>query len=168
MSIEGVVEKYVNESITVSDEKTFEELKKVSKKSGIAIPLKIKVKFRIAQEDETIESLEGKETAKKGGVIITGTVGEEYAIAPDKFPKKYENIRYTDKDETEGTATKIVDNKEYEYLDPMTKFQAKTWAGVIRGDSNDILVRYGEGDYGIIKKKINGKNFFETLYKTKG
>jgi len=152
------------DTITVKDDKSFNELKEISK-NGFAIPKKITIHFEIANKDTKVQTMEGEEVAKKGGFIITGTVGEKYVISPDKFPKKYTNIKYLNKEKTKGKATKVIDNKKYEYLDPMTNFKATTWAGTIKGDSNDILIRYGDNDYGIIKKKVNGKNFFISLYK---
>jgi hypothetical protein len=149
-----------DEAIVVQDKKTFEQLKEISVKSGKVKPVEVTLKFRIAQKDEKIKTLEGPEDVKSGGYIMTGTIGEQYAIAPDKFPKKYKDITFTNKEKTEGKATKIVDNKEYEYLDPQKPFKAKTWAGVIEGDKNSVLLQYGADDYGIIRKDL-----FKTLYK---
>jgi len=144
-----------------SDEK-FQELAQ-GKSHGTAKPIEITIKWRVASEDTVLQTLEGEELAKKGGIIVTGTVGEQYAISPEKFPKKY-NIIKANSDNTAGYATKIVGGGALTYIDPMVPFQAKTWAGVIHGDSNDILIRYGENDYGIIKKMHNGKPLFTSLY----
>jgi hypothetical protein len=148
----------VDTTVVASDD-DFYEMKK-SSESGVATPIAVRLKFRIAQKEEQIQTLEGPETVPAGGYIMTGTIGEKYAISPEKFPKKYTDIKM--KNGVEGEATKIVDGKKYEYLDPQKPFKAKTWAGVISGDANSVLLRYGDGDYGIIRKDL-----FNTLYKRK-
>lgn len=156
----------MNENTVVDSDEKFEMMKSKGK-SGIAVAKPVTLEFRIASQPETVQTLEGPEQAPAGAVIMKGVVGEEYAIDPNKFPQKYKNITYSNPEKTAGHATKIVSAEGVEFVDPMQPFGAKTWAGVIQGDENDVLVRYGQGDYGIIKKQVNGQPLFTQLYHVK-
>ena len=56
---------------------------------GIAVKKPIEIKFRIAEAEEKIETLEGTMIAHKGDYIITGIREEEYPCKPDIFNKTY-------------------------------------------------------------------------------
>ena len=50
-----------------------------------AIPLQ----FRIAEQPETVQTLEGSIEAPAGAYIMTGTKGENWPIPADKFKQTY-------------------------------------------------------------------------------
>ena len=61
-----------------------------SKKTDLVYP------FRIAGRRQTIHSLEGPVSAKKGDKIMLGTVGEQWPINPEAFSKRYLTVHPDD------------------------------------------------------------------------
>ena len=109
-------------------------------------------KYEIAQQDGTIQTLEGPVNYKKGYYILTGPKGEQYPIPPEKFrelkddagngvcyPKKI--IKLAKLADRDGT----VDTSWGEKL----SFTA----------GNDYIVRHGAGDYGVVKKDIFAQTY---------
>ena len=115
------------------------------------IPLEI----RFAEEDETIQTKEGSVDAKAGDAIMTGTEGEQWPIPREKFEQTYDVL------ESGLAAKKDIPVFAKEMLE---SFQVKvSWADdLLEGESGDYLVQYGEGDYGVVGRKI-----FEKTYKPK-
>ena len=124
----------------------FTNAQKVQKK---AIPLG----FRIATLSEVIYTKEGPIKAPKGSYIMTGTRGENWPIPAKKFKKTY-NI-----DKKNNTASKKpipVKGKQ------MKKcfFATVSWnKDKLNGRPGDWLIKYGPGDYGIVKKKIFNETY---------
>lgn len=117
-------------------------------------PIEVTLAFRIAQDVETVSSLEGDTTAQPGDHIMTGIEGEHYVITAAKFPAKYKDIVWDSEDQVSGVATKIVDVTPREVIFPTENFQAKTWAGIIDGTPGCALLRYGVDDYGIVQPHL--------------
>jgi hypothetical protein len=86
-----------------------------------------------------------------------------YAVSPSSFIEKYTDIVFFDDAKTKGGATKKVrPDTEYKWIKPNSTFQAKTWSGLLNGNLGDILIRYSQDDFGIIKP-----NLFAKLYETR-
>lgn len=103
--------------------------------------------FEIAKEAGVIQTLEGPVKYEKGFYIITGPKGEKYPITPESFAKlKVDN--------GDGTASprKIVKlAKEADHSG-----QVRTsWGETLNyKPGEDIIVRHGPGEYGVVKKDI--------------
>lgn len=108
--------------------------------------------YEIAQQDGTIDTLEGPVNYKKGYYILTGPKGEKYPIPSEKFhdlkddagngicyPKKIVKV------------AKVADHNG----------SVKTsWGETLNYTANnDIIVRHGPGDYGVVKKDIFAKTY---------
>ena len=121
---------------------------KVKKK---AIPLQ----FRIAEETENVETLEGSVEAPPGSYIMTGTKGENLPIPADTFIKTYDIITGL------GTASKKpipVPAKQMQE----DFFVTVSWSDDgLQGHQGDWLVQYGPGDYGVV-----GEDIFTETYDT--
>ncbi len=108
--------------------------------------------FRIAQEDEVIQTKEGPVSASAGDAIMTGTEGENWPIPGGKFEQTYDIIE-------PGTAAKKdipVFAKEMS-----EEFKVKvSWSDdLLQGESGDFLVQYGVGDYGVVGREIFRKTY---------
>jgi hypothetical protein len=144
--------------IRVETDRDFEAAKGVLGPVEHVVPIEVTLRFRVAQAEETVHSLEGPTVANPGDYVMTGTIGEHYIVAAHRFASKYKDVDMTSP--TEGRATKMVDGVVREAVRASKAFEAKTWNGVIQGEPGDVLLRYGEGDFGIVAKKL-----FDTLYR---
>ncbi len=50
----------------------------------------LSVSYRIAEKPETIQTLEGPVGAAPGDYVLTGSVGEQWPVKPDKFAQRYD------------------------------------------------------------------------------
>ncbi len=57
-----------------------------------AVKKAVEVEFEFAEEDGTIETLEGRMKYRKGDAIITGVRGEKYPCRRDIFDQTYDII----------------------------------------------------------------------------
>ena len=113
---------------------------KVQKK---AIPLQ----FRIAEQPETIQTLEGPVKAPAGAYIMTGTKGENWPIPADKFKATYNII-------DNKTASKKAIPVPAKKMD-QDFFVTVSWStDKLQGNPGDWLVQYGPGDYGVVETSI--------------
>ena len=108
--------------------------------------------YEIAKTDGIIDTLEGPVNYKAGFYIMTGPKGEKYPITPERFkdlkddagngvcyPKKIMKVaKLADHDGTVNTS----------WGEPLNYT-----AG------NDVIVRHGPGDYGVVKKDIFAKTY---------
>jgi len=112
----------------------------------------IPLNFRKAETDETIQTKEGPVNAQAGSVVMTGTEGEEWPIPADKFKETYDILK-------PGSAAK----KNIPVFARIMgePFQVKvSWSDdLLQGEKGDILVQYGEGDYGVVGRKIFKKTY---------
>jgi len=142
--------RYINEELVVGadenpdlsqDPDAFETAKK-------PIPLE----FRVAEEDETIQTKEGPVDAATGDAIMTGTEGEQWPIPADKFAETYDVL------EPGKAAKKDIPVFAKEMSEP---FQVKvSWSdALLQGEPADYLVQYGVGDYGVVGREIFRKTY---------
>jgi len=109
-------------------------------------------KYEIAQQDGTIQTLEGPVNYKKGYYILTGPKGERYPIPPAKFAELKD-------DQGNGVCTpkKIIKVAKLADHDGSVK---TSWGETLNYTTgNDVIVRHGAGDYGVVKKDIFAKTY---------
>jgi hypothetical protein len=108
--------------------------------------------YEVAQEDGTLDTLEGSQTYKKGYYIVTGPKGEKYSMPPEKFHELKD-------DNGDGTATpkKIV--KAAKVADSSGVVKTSWGAELEYNPGVDVIVRHGPGDYGVVKKDIFEKTY---------
>ena len=112
----------------------------------------IPLEFRVAEEDETIQTKEGRVEASVGDVIMTGTEGEQWPIPREKFKQTYDVL------EPGKAAKKNIPVFAKELLEP---FHVKvSWSdALLQGEAGDYLVQYGVGDYGVVGREIFRKTY---------
>lgn len=104
-------------------------------------------KYEIAQEDGTIQTLEGPVNYKKGYYILTGPKGEQYPIPPEKFNELKDDLG-------NGVCSpkKITKTAKLADHDGVVK---TSWGEDLNYTANnDYIVRHGAGDYGVVKADI--------------
>ena len=110
------------------------------------------VKYRVADKDGTIETLEGPVSYKAGYYIMTGPKGEQYPITPEKFATLYD-----DNGNGTGTPKKIVKIAKLADHDGVVN---TSWGEPLNYTAgNDFIVRHGPGDYGVVKKDIFAQTY---------
>ena len=110
------------------------------------------IKYQQAEQDGTIETLEGPVNYKAGYYIITGPKGEQYPIPPEKFAGLYD-------DNQDGTATpkKIIKVAKLADHDGVVN---TSWGEPLNYTAgNDYIVKHGPGDYGAVKKDIFAQTY---------
>jgi hypothetical protein len=105
------------------------------------------VKYQIAQQDGTLETLEGPVSYKAGYYIMTGPKGEKYPITPEKFANLYD-----DQGNGTGIPKKII--KVAKLADSNGTVNTSWGEPLNYTAGNDIIVRHGPNDYGVVKKDI--------------
>ena len=109
-------------------------------------------KYEIAQQDGTIQTLEGPVNYRAGYYILTGPKGEKYPIPPEKF-------RELKDDAGNGVCypKKIIKVAKLADHDGSVK---TSWGETLNyNTSEDYIVRHGPGDYGVVKKDIFAKTY---------
>ena len=112
------------------------------------------IHYDTATDSGTIDTLEGPVRYEAGHKIITGPKGEKYPVSPESFEDKYDI-----EDEHTATPKKIV---KYAKLADHDGVLHTSWGNLEYTKGNDVIVRHGEGDYGVVKKDI-----FQQTYDTK-
>jgi len=108
------------------------------------------VQHETAQTAGTIETLEGPVRYEAGHKIMTGPKGEKYPISPERFQELYDV-------DDKGIATPKRIPKQVRPADHSGTL--KTSWGELKYEPGDLVVRHGEGDYGVVKPDI-----FATTY----
>jgi hypothetical protein len=109
--------------------------------------------YEVAQQDGTLQTLEGPVNYKKGFYIMTGPKGEQYPIPPQKFAELKD-------DQGNGVCTpkKIIKVAKLADHDGAVK---TSWGETLNYTAGqDYLVKHGPGDYGVVKSEI-----FKQTYK---
>jgi hypothetical protein len=109
-------------------------------------------KYEIAQQDGTIQTLEGPVNYKKGYYILTGTKGETYPMPPEKFHELKD-------DAGDGVCypKKII---KLAKLADHSGSVPTSWGEVLNYTTGeDYIVRHGSNDYGVVKKDIFAKTY---------
>ena len=109
-------------------------------------------KFEIATEPGTIETLEGPIRYEAGAYIITGSKGEQYPIPPKRFAE-------LKKDNGDGTATPIAIPKIAKIADHSGTVNTSWGEPMHYNPGEDIIVRHGPNDYGVVKKDIFAQTY---------
>lgn len=103
--------------------------------------------YEIADQAGTIDTLEGLVKHPAGYYIMTGPKGEQYPISPDTFDKLKDDLG-------NGVCTpkKIV---KWAKLADHAGLVDTSWGEKLHYNSGeDIVVRHGENDYGVVKLDI--------------
>jgi len=107
----------------------------------------IPLQFRVAEQPETIETLEGPQPAAVGAYIMTGTKGENWPIPKDEFEKNYNIIG----DNTAAKKPLPIPGKQMQE----DFFVTPTWSpNKLHGKPGDWLVQYEPGNYGVVEASI--------------
>lgn len=103
--------------------------------------------YEVAQQDGTLQTLEGPQQYKAGFYIVTGPKGEKYSMPPEKFNELKD-------DNGDGTASpkKIV--KQVKVADSDGVVKTSWGADLNYTTGEDYIVKHGPGDYGVVKKDI--------------
>jgi hypothetical protein len=108
--------------------------------------------FEIADSDGELETLEGPVKYKKGYYIITGPKGEQYPMPAEKFDElKVDN--------GDGTASpkKII---KWAKIADHSGVVNTSWGEPLNyKPDEDVIVRHGEDDYGVVKLDIFQKTY---------
>ena len=114
--------------------------------------------YEIAKTDGTIETLEGPVSYKAGAYIMTGPKGEQYPITPDRFKElKVDNGDGTASPKKIVKIAKIADH---------AGAVATSWGDKLNYTAgNDVIVRHGPNDYGVVKKDIFTQTYDTTKLK---
>jgi hypothetical protein len=109
--------------------------------------------FRVAKDSGVIDTLEGPVKYNPGDYIMTGPKGEEYPIGPETFAK-------LKSDNGDGTASpkKIVKLCKLADHDGEVTLQYNGSQLAYHKDE-DVIVRHGENDYGVVKKDIFAQTY---------
>jgi len=112
-------------------------------------------KYEIAKTDGTINTLEGPVSYKAGAYIMTGPKGEQYPITPERFAELKD-------DNGDGTASpkKIV--KLAKVADHSGTVNTSWGDPLHYNPGEDIIVRHGPNDYGVVKKDIFAQTYDTT------
>ena len=106
-----------------------------------------KERYEIADEPGTIDTLEGPVKYPKGFYIMTGPKGEQYPISPEKF-----NDLKDDLGDGVCTPKKII--KVAKLADHSGSVDTSWGEKLHYNPGEDVIVRHGENDYGVVKKDI--------------
>jgi hypothetical protein len=116
------------------------------------------VSYKRAIEPGSLETLEGPVNYLAGYYIITGPKGEQYPIPPDKFRSLYD-------DNKDGTATPKKIIKLAKPADHSGVVNTSWGEPLNYNPGEDIIVKHGPGDYGVVKKDIFTKTYDTTELK---
>jgi len=111
-----------------------------------------KEKYQIADQDGTVNTLEGPVAYKKGFYIMTGPKGEQYPIPPEKF-------RELKDDHGNGVASPKKIIKVAKLADHDGVVNTSWGAALEYTRGNDYIVKHGPNDYGVIKADIFAKTY---------
>lgn len=103
--------------------------------------------YEIADAPGTIDTLEGPVKYPAGYVIMTGPKGEQYPISPEKF-----NDLKDDHGDGVCTPKKII--KTAKLADHSGSVDTSWGEKLHYNTGEDVIVRHGPNDYGVVKKDI--------------
>jgi hypothetical protein len=109
-------------------------------------------KYEIAQEPGTIQTLEGPVNYPAGFYIMTGPKGEQYPISPDTFKKLKDDLG-------NGVCTPKKIIKMAKVADRSGTVDTSWGEKLQYNPGEDVLVRHGPGDYGVVKKDIFAQTY---------
>lgn len=105
-------------------------------------------RFKIASQDGVLNTIEGPAPYAPGYFIMTGVGGEQWAVEPTEFHKKKDIM-------SDGVALPKVIPIFAKIPDESGKVLTSWGADLeYRGGGDEIIVRYGPGDYGVVQEGI--------------
>lgn len=113
----------------------------------------IPVRFRFAECDQEVATLEGPVRCKTGDAILTGVQGEQWPVSRTYFDAKYEL------DEPAGTCIKKPVLVSVRKMDQPFSVRVAWADALIHGKAGDWLVTNGPGDEGIVDADIFEKTY---------
>ena len=108
--------------------------------------------YEIAQQDGAIQTLEGPVNYKRGYYILTGPKGEQYPIPPEKFAELKDDLG-------NGVCTPKKIIKLAKPADHAGVVNTSWGEPLNYEPGEDIIVRHGPSDYGVVKKDIFAKTY---------
>lgn len=144
MKISEVTQKITDDWFDTGSFETFKKSKPVSYKRAI--------------EPGSLETLEGPVNYMAGFYIMTGPKGEQYPIPPEKFRSLYD-------DNKDGTATPKKIIKLAKIADHSGVVNTSWGEPLNYNPGEDIIVKHGPGDYGVVKKDIFAQTYDTTELK---
>jgi len=120
------------------------------------------VQVSFADDDRTVETLEGVVHAKPGDAILTGIGGEQWRVSRRHFPDKYRPVAPTEHGET-GAYVSLPNRVLALRMNSAFEVQLADGVSRLRGEAGDWLVDYGDGSLGIVAADV-----FSTTYEIIG
>ena len=115
----------------------------------------IPVKFKIADSEGAIKTLEGLVKFKPGDVIMTGVKGEKWPMPKEKFDATYNVV-----EGEENVATKKPQEVDAEVLEKETIVNT-SWGAELTGKPGDYLITASKDDSWIVDKEVFEKSYDE-------
>ena len=106
-----------------------------------------KERYEIADEAGTIDTLEGPVKYPTGYYIMTGPKGEQYPISPEKFKDLKDDLG-------NGICTPKKIIKVAKLADHSGSVDTSWGEKLYYNPGEDVIVRHGPNDYGVVKKDI--------------
>jgi hypothetical protein len=111
-----------------------------------------KERYEIASEPGTIDTLEGPVKYPAGFYIMTGPKGEQYPISPEKFAELKDDLG-------DGVCTPKKIIKVAKLADHSGSVDTSWGEKLQYNTGEDIIVRHGPNDYGVVKKDIFAQTY---------
>ena len=108
--------------------------------------------YEIADEPGTIDTLEGPVKYPAGFYIMTGPKGEKYPISPEKFADLKDDLG-------NGICTPKKIMKVAKLADHAGTVDTSWGEKLQYNAGEDVIVRHGENDYGVVKKDIFAQTY---------
>jgi hypothetical protein len=109
-------------------------------------------KYEIAKEPGTVQTLEGPVKYPSGYYIMTGPKGEQYPISPETFGNLKDDLG-------NGVCTPKKIIKLAKVADRSGTVDTSWGEKLHYNPGEDVLVRHGPGDYGVVKKDIFNQTY---------
>jgi len=111
-----------------------------------------KERYEIAKEPGTIDTLEGPVKYSAGYYIMTGPKGEQYPITPERFKELKDDLG-------NGICTPKKIIKVAKLADHSGSVDTSWGEKLYYNTGEDIIVRHGTNDYGVVKKDIFAQTY---------
>lgn len=111
-----------------------------------------KERYEIASQPGTIETLEGPVKYPAGFYIMTGPKGEQYPISPEKFKELKDDLG-------NGICTPKKIIKLAKVADHSGSVDTSWGEKLHYNPGEDVIVRHGANDYGVVKKDIFAQTY---------
>ena len=108
--------------------------------------------YEIASEPGTIDTLEGPVKYPTGYYIMTGPKGEKYPISPEKFNELKDDLG-------NGVCSPKKIMKVAKLADHSGSVNTSWGEKLHYNPGEDVIVRHGENDYGVVKKDIFAQTY---------